>query len=115
MNDIFNGFTINLLYNENDADWIAYFVELPLVSAFGITPEKAIQELKVAWEGVKQSYINKGEKIPTPPSRKEYSGTFNVRIDKHLHKSLAIEACKSHISLNALVAKKLAQQENHSV
>lgn len=114
MSDIFDGFTVNLLYDENDKDFVANFVELPLVSAFGGTPDKAIQELKVAWEGIKQSYLNKGEQIPTSPSKKSYSGHFNVRIDKRLHKALAIEACQAHVSLNALVAQKLAKNENYS-
>lgn len=115
MSDIFNGFTVNLLYDENDGDWVAHFAELPLVSAFEATPERAIQELKVAWDGVKQSYLTKGESVPISPAKKTYSGQFNVRIDKRLHKSLAIEACQAHISLNALVAQKLTQQKNHSV
>lgn len=109
MHDAFDGFSIHLLYDENDDDWVAHFVELPSVSAFGDTPQKAIEELKIAWEGVKQSYINQEEQIPVAPSKKSYSGQFNVRIDKRLHKALVIEACQVGVSLNALVAQKLAQ------
>ena len=43
------------------------------------------------------------------PSRKEYSGQFNVRIDKRIHRGLVLEATKAGISLNALVAQKLAR------
>ena len=114
MIDIFDGFTVNILYDENDKDFVANFVELPLVSAFGDTPDKALQELKLAWEGVKQSYINQGEQVPVSPSKKSYSGQFNVRIDKRLHKALAIEACQAHVSLNALVAQKLANESYSS-
>ena len=114
MIDIFDGFTVNILYDENDKDFVANFVELPLVSAFGSTPDKALQELKLAWEGVKQSYINQGEQVPVSPSKKSYSGQFNVRIDKRLHKALAIEACQAHVSLNALVAQKLANESYSS-
>jgi predicted HicB family RNase H-like nuclease len=114
MIDIFDGFTVNLLYDENDKDWVAHFVELPLVSAFGNTPNEAIHELKVAWDGAKQSYISQGEPVPVSPSKRSYSGQFNVRIDKRLHKALAIEACQAHVSLNALVAQKLAKQEGYS-
>ena len=108
MHNEFDGFSLHLLYDENDDDWVAHFTELPTVSAFGETPEQAIEELKVAWEGVKQSYINQGEQIPTAPSKKSYSGQFNVRVDKRLHKALAIEACQAGVSLNALVAQKLS-------
>ena len=112
MIDIFDGFKVDLFYDENDKDYVVHFVELPLVSAFGDTPEKAMSELRVAWECVKQSYLDQGEQVPVSPSKKSYSGQFNVRIDKRLHKALAIEASQAHVSLNALVAQKLAHNEH---
>ena len=62
-----------------------------------------------AWEGVKASYTQQGEPIPVAPSRKEYSGQFNVRLDRRLHQALAIEAAQAGLSLNALVSQKLAK------
>ena len=112
MHDAFDGFSLHLLYDENDEDWVAHFVELPTVSAFGGTPEEAIKELKVAWEGIKQSYVNREEDVPIAPSKKSYSGQFNVRIDKRLHRALAIEASQANVSLNALVAQKLTHMVN---
>jgi predicted HicB family RNase H-like nuclease len=106
--DEFDGFTVNL-YKDEDGDWLAHFVELVNISAFGETPETAIAELKTAWEMVKEDYRASEEKIPIAPSRREYSGQFNVRIDKRIHRALAIEAAKAGISLNALVAQKLAK------
>jgi predicted HicB family RNase H-like nuclease len=106
-NDDFDGFTINVFLDE-DGDYLAHLVELPNVSAFAETPVKAIEELKVAWYGMKECYEEDGEPIPVAPSRKQYSGTFNIRIDKQLHRALAIEAAKAGVSLNALVAQKLA-------
>ena len=47
--DIFDGFTVNLFFDE-DGDYLAHFVELPNVSAFGPTRAKALIELKAAWE-----------------------------------------------------------------
>ena len=37
------------------------------------------------------------------------SGRFNVRVDRRVHRALAIEAARAHVSLNALVAQKLAR------
>ena len=102
----FDGFTIKLL-EEDDGDFIAHFVELPNISAFSDSPNNAIEELKLVWEETKQSYKDHNESIPIAPSKKEYSGQFNVRIDKRLHRQLAIEAVDAGISLNALVAQKL--------
>lgn len=109
MSEQFDGFSVNLL-QEEDGDWLAHFIELPNVSAYGESPEAALHELETAWNAMKESYCKHGEEIPISPLRKEYSGQFNVRIDKRIHRALAIEAARAGISLNALVAQKLAQQ-----
>lgn len=103
----FDGFSVSLTLDE-DGDWLACLVELPNVSAFAENPDAAIKELHEAWKGVKESYQKNGEDIPVAPKNKNYSGQFNVRIDKRLHRKLAMEAAKAGISLNALVAQKLA-------
>ena len=108
MRDEFDGFSIHLL-QDDEGDFVAHFVELPQVSACGDTAEEAIAELKEAWEAMKESYRKHKEAIPVAPSRKEYSGQFNVRIDKRDHRALAIEAARVGLSLNALVAQKLHQ------
>jgi len=108
MRDKFDGFSIHLLQDDED-DFVAHFVELPNVSACGSTAEEALSELKEAWEAMKESYQKHNEAIPVAPNRKEYSGQFNVRIDKRDHRALAIEAAQVGLSLNALVAQKLHQ------
>jgi predicted HicB family RNase H-like nuclease len=105
--DEFDGFTINVHLDE-DGEYLAHFLERPEISAFADSPEGALRELKAAWEGVKESYRDHNEAIPIAPARKDYSGQFNVRIDKRVHRSLAIEAAQNGVSLNALVAQKLA-------
>ncbi len=107
MHDQFDGYSIHLMLDD-EGDYLAYFEELPNISAYGDSPEEALHELKVAWEGMKASYRKHGDPIPIAPSRKKYSGQFNVRIDKRIHRALAIEAAQAGVSLNALVAQKLA-------
>lgn len=107
MSDQFDGFSIYLSEDE-EGDFLAYFVELPNVSAFASTPEAALHELKIAWDGIKASYQKHDEPIPVAPTKKEYSGQFNIRIDKRVHRELAVEAALCGLSLNALVAQKLA-------
>jgi predicted HicB family RNase H-like nuclease len=106
--DPFDGYTINV-FLDDDGEYLAHFVELPNVSAFGESPEDALRELQTAWEGVKESYQKHGEPVPVAPARKEYSGQFNVRIDRRVHRALAIEAAKAGVSLNAIVSQKLAR------
>ena len=85
--------SVNLI-EEDSGEWLAHFIQLPNVSAFGDTPVvgSAPYELETAWEAMKASYKKHGEEIPTSPLRKEYSGQFNVRIYKRIHRALAIEA-----------------------
>ncbi len=64
----FNGFTISL-YLDEQGDWLAHLQELPNISAFGDTPQAAIEELKLAWELVKEDYQEKGQAIPSVPAR----------------------------------------------
>ena len=108
MADNFDGFSVNLFQDE-DGDWLAHLVEMPGISAFADTPAAALAELTIAWEAAKESYQAHNEPVPVAPARKEYSGQFNGRIDKRLHRRLAMEAGRAGISMNALVAQKLAR------
>jgi hypothetical protein len=47
------------------------------------------------------------EPIPTPLSKKHYSGKFMVRIPPEQHRQLAIQAAEQGISLNRLASSKL--------
>ena len=104
--DDFDGFMINVFYDE-DGDYLAHLVELPNVSAFGPTPAKALDELKTAWELMKECYQEDREPIPKAPSLQGYEGPFNVPIDKQIFHALTDEAPKVGMSLYALVAQKL--------
>ncbi len=108
----FDGFTVNV-FLDDDGEWLAHFVELPNISAFADSPDEAVTELKAAWELTKESYRDTGQDIPVAPANKNYSGQFNVRLDKRVHRALAVEAAQAGISLNALVAQKLAKDAQH--
>ena len=63
MSDRLDGFTIQH-YLDNDGDFIAFFVEMPNVSACGSTIEEALAELQEAWEAMKESYRMHNQVIP---------------------------------------------------
>lgn len=109
MTDDFDGYTVNLLLDD-DGDWLAHLVELPNVSAFAGSPEKAIGELKIVWAAVKASYTERQEPVPVAPARKRYSGAFNIRVAREVHRQLAVKAAQEGVSLNALVSKVLAEK-----
>jgi len=66
--DPFDGYTLNV-FLDDDGEYLAHFVEIPNVSAFGESAEEALRELQIAWEGVKESYQKHGEAIPVAPAR----------------------------------------------
>ena len=70
----FDGFTINL-YLDEQGDWLAHFKEMPNISAFGDTTQEALEELKNAWELVKEDYQEKGKEIPISP---KYQKSFSI-------------------------------------
>lgn len=67
----FDGFTISLYMDEQD-EWLAHFQEMPNISAFGDTPQEALEELKIAWELAKEYYLSQGFSIPTPKKREKF-------------------------------------------
>jgi predicted HicB family RNase H-like nuclease len=93
----FDGYGVNMFLDE-DGDWLARFMELRNVSAFGATPEKALKELAVAWELVKEEYAKEHKPVPIAPTHREFGGVFQVRIDKRIHRDLAIEAERSGVT-----------------
>ena len=66
----FDGFIINL-YVDEQGDWLAHFQEMPNISAFGDTPQEALEELKIAWELVKEDYQQKNQAIPVASNRQK--------------------------------------------
>ena len=105
--DVFDGFTVNVFLDE-DGDYLAHFVEMPNVSAFSDTPEEALKELAVAWQGVKESYQERHQPIPKAPSRPEYDNQSNVYFDVQLYQSLINEAAKAEKSLYPFITQRLA-------
>ncbi len=107
MTDRFDGFTVTLHLDEGDGEYLAHFAELPEISAFGKTPEGALNELATAWRLYEKSCVADRVPVPVAPAQREYSGQFQVRVDRRLHKALAVEAAQAGVSLNALVSQKL--------
>jgi predicted RNase H-like HicB family nuclease len=60
-----------ILYIDQQGDWLAHFQEMPNISAFGDTPHQALEELRLAWELVKEDYQARGKEIPVVSKRKK--------------------------------------------
>jgi len=108
---------MNLVYKVEvtpEKDGSGFNVEIPLLKgcmAFGETIEDAYQtliEIKRAWFEIA---LERDWKIPAPPVEKvrAYSGKFNVRLPRYLHRELAELAKTEETSLNQLVVALLAK------
>ena len=106
--DVFDGFAVKVFLDE-DGDYLAHFVEMPNVSAFANTPEDALRELAIAWQGVKESYRKHHEPIPQASLPEAHESPHNIPVDAKLYHALADEAAKVGVSFYALVAQKLTK------
>ncbi len=113
---------MNLVYKVEmtlEEDGSGFNVEIPLLKGcmtFGETVEDAYQsliEVKRAWFEIA---LERCWKIPVPPVEevKTYSGKFNVRLPRYLHRELVEFAEREGTSLNQLVVAILAKGTGQS-
>ena len=101
-------YSYRVQYSPEDEAFIGLVDEIPGLSAFADTLEDALKEIEtVVTEGL-QLLAERGERIPEPLSRREYSGKFVIRLNPSLHRRLAAEAQRKGVSLNEHVTEKLA-------
>lgn len=101
-------YRIIIRWSDEDSSYIAEVPELPGCMADGSTSEAAIKEArKVARLWMEVAKREKRE-IPRPIDQRRYSGKFLVRVPPDLHRELDFEAKTQKVSLNRLIALKLA-------
>jgi len=103
-------YSINLTWSDEDNCYVATVSEFLGLSAFGDTPEEAVEEAKIAVEGFLKVYKEDGCPIPEPETLKPFSGQTRLRLPKSLHASLSQEALKEGVSLNSYVVHLLSER-----
>ncbi len=92
-----------------DGGYVVRFPDLPGC----ITQIETLDELAGAAEEARSLWIETeielGRDIPLPSQAEEYSGKFNVRLPRALHRSLAEAARRNGVSLNHYVSDLLAR------
>lgn len=100
-------YTYRVTWSEEDQEHVGLCVEFPGLSWLAENPETALKGIRqVVCECLDELKKN-GEEVPEPLSSKRYSGKFMVRVPPETHRTLAMEAAESGVSLNRLVASKL--------
>lgn len=103
-----NQYTYQTFWSKEDDSFVATVFEFPGLSWLEETPETAVQGLRSLVEEVMEDMLASGEQVPEPVGEREFSGKFNVRIGKSLHRKLAIKAHHEGLSLNQFVLQTLA-------
>jgi len=100
-------YSFRIEWSDQDGGYIATCPEFPGLSAFGETPEEAIEEAQIALELFVEDYEESGESLPEPEAVPEVSGQTRVRMPKSLHRDLKREAERQGTSLNSLIVSYL--------
>ena len=101
-------YRIVVRWSDEDSAYIAEVPELPGCMEDGPSPEAAIKEAKKAVRLWIEVAKKEKREIPRPIDRRRYSGKFLVRVPPELHRELDFEAKSPKVSLNRLIAHKLA-------
>jgi antitoxin HicB len=90
-----------------------YFIQikdLPGCYSQGETVEEAMKNIEEARKLWMESMYEDGNEIPLPgAAKKEFSGKFNVRVPKSLHRKLDQMAEKEGVSLNHFLVSTLSR------
>lgn len=111
MSDTEYPFAIRPLSAEEGGGYLIEFPDLPGCMSDGETIEEAIangQDAKGCWIGAMKEA---GRPIPPPSAEpaESYSGKWQLRAPKSLHRRLAERAKREGVSLNALAVTLLAE------
>jgi predicted HicB family RNase H-like nuclease len=98
----------SVVWSPEDEAFIGRVLEFPSLAAHGETQEKALREIRAVVGYALEDLDDNREPAPEPLSKRPFSGTLNLRMPKHLHRQLAIEAAQEGVSLNQWINTKLA-------
>lgn len=101
-------YTYRIIWSADDNEHVGLCAEFPSLSWLDETPQMALSGIQKIVSETIQDLMNNNEPIPTPFSEKKYSGQFRIRITPDLHRSLAIEAAESGVSMNHLIITRLS-------
>ena len=102
-------YTYRVTWSEEDNEYIGLCAEFPSLSWLAQTPEAALKGIRNVVADVIKDMKKSGEDIPQPLAHKNFSGKFMVRVPPEVHRSLAIQAAESGVSINRLVSTRLSR------
>ena len=101
-----------VLYPAEEGGYVVEIPDLPGCLSQEETIEKAYAMIRDAQKLWIETALELGREIPEPADD-DYSGKFNVRVPKSLHKALAEKAKAENVSLNQLILYHLSKSIGH--
>jgi len=95
--------------NSDNPGWVASVKELPGCMAQGDTFEELDEMIASAMSDWIETALEEGMDVPMPKGDEEYSGKFNTRVPKSLHRKLVEAAGRDGVSLNTWINTALAE------
>ena len=93
----------------SEGDFVVSVPDLPGCISQGGTIEEALKMVEDAKKAWLETALEEGIEIPEPtPAENAYSGKFNLRIPRSLHRDLARRADEEKVSLNTLATYLLS-------
>lgn len=93
---------------DESGGFVAEIVDLPGCFTQGETLEEVFKNMEEARRLWLEVAYEDGLDIPLPPDTDSYSGKFNVRVTKTLHRKLGEAADREGVSLNHLIVTTLS-------
>lgn len=103
-----NHYSYRVFWSEEDGEYVGRCTEFPSLSHLAADQVDALIGIRALVNDVVADMRKSGEAIPEPLTAHKYSGKFQTRVPPELHRRLAIEAAEEGVSLNRLVANRLA-------
>ncbi len=101
-------YTYRVTWSEEDQEYVGLCAEFSSLSWLQNNPEKALAGIRKLVKDTVADLLKNKEPVPEPISARKYSGKFMVRVPPVTHRLLATQAAESGVSLNRLIASKLA-------
>ena len=98
-------------WSEEDQCYIGTCPSLMIGGVHGTDEAKVYKELCLVVDEWIKIHEEDGAPLPPETAGKEYSGKFVLRVEKDLHKRIAIEALKAGESLNSYCVRVLENSQ----
>ena len=100
-------YTYRVTWSEEDQEYVGLCAEFPSLSWLDESHEGALTGIRQLVCECVIDMQNSGENVPEPLAVKSFSGKLLVRVTPEMHRSLAIRAAESGVSLNRYISSKL--------